>query len=311
MADCPKCKLKIRGETGIRCEGVCGKVYHSVAKCSGIDEYSAKVIQQDNMVHVICADCLQYIRNVDMMLQQIEDGVKQGKNYLSEYKSDFKYLLNENKKEFKSLLDEIEKKYNERLKKIEHAQRLGEKNTEEAKKLYKELKEYASQNKNICEKMDQQSTEISNELKELKENGHQNKNICKKIEESNVTMCNELKEIGNQNKNLCEKIEENNKKICNEIKKVVNETREKPSTSSYAAAIRNNTAKPYIIKEMPLIIKPKEKQKIDKTKEDLKNKVDPTNFKITNIENRRNGTVVIQSENIDEREKIKKHCKQK
>ena len=62
---------------------------------------------------------------------------------------------------------------------------------------------------------------------------------------------------------------------------------------------------PELKNQVPLIIKPKEKQQIEKTKEDLNRKVDPINFKIINIENKKNVTVVIQSENVDEREKIK------
>ena len=53
-----------------------------------------------------------------------------------------------------------------------------------------------------------------------------------------------------------------------------------------------------------MIIKPKEKQCIEKTKTELNGKVDPVNLKITNVDNRKNDTVVIQSENVEERKKI-------
>ena len=56
---------------------------------------------------------------------------------------------------------------------------------------------------------------------------------------------------------------------------------------------------------MSIIVKPKEKQSVEKTKAELSEKLDPINFKITNVENRRNGTLVIKSKNVDEREKIK------
>lgn len=65
------------------------------------------------------------------------------------------------------------------------------------------------------------------------------------------------------------------------------------------------TVLPEMRKEVKLIIKPKEKQRIEKTKEDLNENVDPGNLKISNIENKKNGVIVIQSENIEEREKIK------
>ena len=42
-----------------------------------------------------------------------------------------------------------------------------------------------------------------------------------------------------------------------------------------------------------LIIKPKERQKIEKTKQDSNNKVDPVNLNITNTENRKNETIII------------------
>ena len=58
-------------------------------------------------------------------------------------------------------------------------------------------------------------------------------------------------------------------------------------------------------KQVPLIIKSKERQKIEKTKQNLNNKVDPVNLNTTNIENRKNGTVIIQSKTDEDRNKIK------
>ena len=54
-----------------------------------------------------------------------------------------------------------------------------------------------------------------------------------------------------------------------------------------------------------LLIKPKERQKIEKSKQDLNNKVDPVNLNITNIENGRNWTIIIQSKTDEDRNKIK------
>ncbi|KAI8120531.1 hypothetical protein CVS40_8209 [Lucilia cuprina] len=73
---------------------------------------------------------------------------------------------------------------------------------------------------------------------------------------------------------------------------------------SYAETIKNAVI-PDQNKQVPLIVKPKERQDAEKTKEELNKKVDPVNLKITKIENRKNGTVIIQSENNEEREKIK------
>ena len=52
-----------------------------------------------------------------------------------------------------------------------------------------------------------------------------------------------------------------------------------------------------------MIVKPKEKQSIIKTKDEI-NKVSKDNLKIINVESR-SGAIVIQSENCEERERIK------
>ena len=74
---------------------------------------------------------------------------------------------------------------------------------------------------------------------------------------------------------------------------------------SYAQVAAWNVVIPDVTKNVPLIIRPTEKQSIEKTKAGLNKKVDLISFKITNDENRRNGTVVIWIENIAERENIK------
>lgn len=99
--------------------------------------------------------------------------------------------------------------------------------------------------------------------------------------------------------------------MCSEIKKVIKETNVNKNKMSYAESVKSKTMLPELTKTVPLIIKPKEKQGIDKTKEELNKKVDPVNLKITSIENRKNGTLVIQTENQEEREKIKEAIKEK
>ena len=74
---------------------------------------------------------------------------------------------------------------------------------------------------------------------------------------------------------------------------------------SFAQVAARNVVMPDVSKNVPLIIRPTEKQSIEKTKAELNKKVDPISFKITNVENRRKGAVVIRIENITEREKIK------
>lgn len=252
MAECHTCRNAIRGESGVKCQGVCGKVFHPTNKCSGLDQYSVNITATNSMLRIICDDCVQYIHNVDMVLNKIEADVNKSKQNLIEYKNEFQFLVDENKKELKELLKAIEKRYMERVKQIEIVQKESEKNNEEIKKLYSEIKEY-----------------------------------------------------GKQNKNICEKIEESNTKICSEIKKAAKEKDASQNKVSFADTVKQKQVLPNIRNQVPLIIKPKEKQNIKKTKEDLRNKVDPTNFKINNIENRRNGTMVIESENNEEREKIK------
>lgn len=129
--------------------------------------------------------------------------------------------------------------------------------------------------------------------------------ICEKNVEEVKNLYGNVNEVENKNKVIYEKISNNNTKMCNEIKKMVKETNVK-TKKSYAKIVADNSEMPDVSKNVPLVIKPKEKQTVQKTKEELNKKVNPVNFKIVNVENRRNGTVVIQSESMDEREKIKK-----
>lgn len=252
MAECHKCKRSIRGETGIACAGVCGKIYHCADKCAGLDQYSSKILEGNPYLRYMCDDCVQYIHNVDFALREIQDGVNKNKVNLVEYKNDFEMSLKQNENEIRQLLQAIEKRYEERFRKIDDAQKIVEKNV--------------------------------NEIKNL---------------------CGVVNDFEKKNKDIYNTIEENNEKMCNEIKKVIKETSDKQNKMSFADAVKKNTVLPNLKKQVPLIIKPKEKQKNVKTKEDLNNRVDPADLNITNIENRRNGTIVIQSENDEERQKIK------
>ena len=88
MTECTKCKSSIRGKNDIRCNGVCKKVYHYTKKCAGIDQYSTKILKENNFVRFICYDCLQYIQNVDIVLNIIQEDVKK-KQALEEHKYEF------------------------------------------------------------------------------------------------------------------------------------------------------------------------------------------------------------------------------
>lgn len=48
-------------------------------------------------------------------------------------------------------------------------------------------------------------------------------------------------------------------------------------------------------KQITLVVKPKEKQRLRKTNDDLNNNVDTVKFKVTNVENRKKSAVVIQN----------------
>ena len=58
-------------------------------------------------------------------------------------------------------------------------------------------------------------------------------------------------------------------------------------------------------KQVSLIIKPKDRKKIEQTSQDLNSNVDPVNLNITNIVNMINGTIIIQSETDEGSNKIK------
>lgn len=251
MAECNKCKSAIRGESGIKCEGICGKIYHSASKCSNIDQYSIGILNKHNFIRFICDDCVHYIHNIEELLREIHDGVEKNKQQLNEYKHEFKATLKRNENEIKELLEAIENRYEERIKKLDFATKNCEKNVKEM-----------------------------------------------------INLSGRITEFENNNKEMSNTINDNNIRMCNEIKKAIKNTNEKTNQISYAQAVKNKVM-PDVEQQVPLIIKPKEKQNIEKTKEELNNKVDPVNLKIKNIENRKNGTVVIQTDNENEREKIK------
>lgn len=241
MGDCSKCRSSIRGESGVKCRGVCGRVYHSKINCSGLDQYCLKALETNGFLKFMCDDCMIYIHNVDQVLKDIQDGVNQSKNNLKEYKAEFVSSMKNNEREIKTLLEAIEKRYEERFNKMENLQKVCEKNMEEVNKVYKNVGE----------------------------------------------------------------IENKNKEMCNEIKKTIIETSNNTNKVTFSQVVKSNKELPEVKKLVPLVVKPKEKQGLEKTKKDLNNKVDPVNFKVTNVENRKNGVIVIQSENMEEREKIK------
>lgn len=262
MPDCSKCKLAIRGESGVRCEGICKKEFHQTIKCCGVDQYNLKILESNNFIRYMCDDCIQYVHNLDLVLAEVQEEVRKNKQHLIDYKGEFEESLKRNKGEFeeslkrnavemKKLLEATEKRYEMRMKKLDDVQKSCENNIKDIGKL------------------------------------------CESVSVSDVS---------GKNNELCSELRKENEKMCNEIKKTIIDTNVNQNKPLYSELVK--TGLPKINKQMPLIVKPKEKQGVDKTKEELNKKVDPVNLKITNVENRSNGTIIIRSENIEERDKI-------
>ena len=73
MSECNKCKKGIRGESGIRCAGICGKIFHSSEKCCGLDSSSIKALDTNNVIKFICDECVNSIHNLEDIFQEIQD----------------------------------------------------------------------------------------------------------------------------------------------------------------------------------------------------------------------------------------------
>ncbi|XP_017462848.1 PREDICTED: uncharacterized protein LOC108356236 [Rhagoletis zephyria] len=127
-----------------------------------------------------------------------------------------------------------------------------------------------------------------------------------KLFEKKIGEVNNLYEMVEEVKNKTETIGKDNEKMHSEIKKLNNNTNE--IQMSYAETIKNNIKKkalPELKNDVAIIVKPKVKQAVEKTKIDLNSKVDPKNLNISKIVSKNNGVMVIHSQNNDEREKIK------
>ena len=61
MTDCSKCRTAIRGENEIRGSGICEKFYHLSKKCEVIDQYSAKIMNENNFISFMLDYCLVYV----------------------------------------------------------------------------------------------------------------------------------------------------------------------------------------------------------------------------------------------------------
>ncbi|XP_036332936.1 uncharacterized protein LOC118744201 [Rhagoletis pomonella] len=267
MDKCHKCKNPIRGDSGIRCDGVCGKVWHWAKKCSELDEYSANVLKENNFVRFMCNQCHTYMHNIDEVLRNMNLTIEKNSQKIQECNDDFQESQKMQVKELKLLLQSIEKKFGERIDAMQRVQK-------------------------TCEASILEVNQIKSIADGVKKQSH---DLCEAI-------------VRNENEN---------KKICEEIKKSVtaDALAGQRAKATYADLFKGNTAKdnrpPKVNKEKPLVLQPKEKQEVGKTKEDLNKNVDPSGLKINSVQGRKSGAVVIQTENEAEREKIKKAIENK
>lgn len=116
----------------------------------------------------------------------------------------------------------------------------------------------------------------------------ENKNIF--IEQS-INLQKITKKIEIEFNVMNKKNDENKTKFVEELKKVGN------TSHTYAGICKTNIP--------PVLVKPKKNQKVTQTMKDLENIIDPTSISIKNIKSKQNGTIEIESENSDEREKLK------
>ncbi|XP_055388117.1 uncharacterized protein LOC129616490 [Condylostylus longicornis] len=254
MAECTKCRTKIRGETGIRCAGVCGKIYHSAIKCSGLEQAASNLLDSNRCIKFICDECILYIQNVDIILQNIDCAVKKNNDYLNEYKQEFESAIKKNEQEVIELLRAIEDRYFERLEGIKEAQ---EKEFEKVSKITEVFKTDSEKLNSIVSSSLLKTDELCKEIKNL--NGSEAKmNVGQSFSFADIV----------KNAEISKKI-------------------------------------PKMKKQLPLVIKPVTKQKCNVTRADLSKKVDPKAFKIKNIENRRNGVIIVETDDSQERKKIK------
>lgn len=167
MSRCTKCNGSIRGETGIQCEGVCKKIFHTQVRCSGFDESTLGLISAKNMVRFICDECIVYIHNIDMVLREMQECVNKNSQYLKLYKEEFDDSLKKNENEIKQLLEAIENRYTDRFNEMKKAQEVCEKSIKEMKNLH-----------SVTDKFKEETEKIRNEIKS-----------------NNVNVCTEVKKI--------------------------------------------------------------------------------------------------------------------
>lgn len=98
---------------------------------------------------------------------------------------------------------------------------------------------------------------------------------------------------------VCVKKVANNENIMDEIKKVCANNK---STVTFASTVKSSA---------PVLIKPKQKQNQNKTREDLRKNVNPAGFKISDVKGAQNGVVSIRCEDEADSDKMKQKLEEK
>ncbi|XP_017478566.1 PREDICTED: uncharacterized protein LOC108368255 [Rhagoletis zephyria] len=153
MDKCHKCKNPIRGDSGIRCDGVCGKVWHWAKKCSELDEYSANVLKENNFVRFMCNQCHTYMHNIDEVLRNMNLTIEKNSQKIQECNDDFQESQKMQVKELKLLLQSIEKKFGERIDAMQRVQKTCEASILEVNQIKSIADGVKKQSHDLCEAM--------------------------------------------------------------------------------------------------------------------------------------------------------------
>ncbi|XP_036329789.1 uncharacterized protein LOC118741922 [Rhagoletis pomonella] len=129
----------------------------------------------------------------------------------------------------------------------------------------------------------------------------------------NAAEIKKVREVVEQMKSTADVAGKENEKLCGEIKTLGKEIKDSATQqqTSFANMVKTNMNKnagrdvPEFKKRAPIVVKPRTKQTSEKTKQDLNNKINPNELKITDIKTGQNGVMIIESVNVDERDKIK------
>lgn len=151
--ECEKCKSTIRGETGKRCDGVCGKIFQLKTNCSGLDDYASTVLNQNRMLRFICDDCTTYIYNMDAAMKDMQMVINKNSALLEEYKGEFEMALKQNEWEIRKLLEAIESKFSQRIVENQKVQKECEVNISEVQRIRDVAETFKKDSEKLCAKL--------------------------------------------------------------------------------------------------------------------------------------------------------------